>query len=139
MGRYISQSDLVAQFGTDAIAQWSNRSNADGSIDTAVVATAIAHAEDVIDDRFRGRQYTLPLTASSGSLPRAVVKWCCVMAAQFMYEQRGRRDGGGDEAVNRLDALVNEANGEIDSVLSGQRKLALQTIAKPYTAPKVVT
>lgn len=137
MGRYIVQSDLEAAFGADAIAQWSNTENSAAGADTARIASAIAYGEDVVDARFRGSRYLVPFAATSAAMPRQIVEWCCVAAARWLYEHRGRRDGDGDAAVSRLDALEKKAMGEIDSALAGVTRLPLTTVSRFGTAPRV--
>jgi len=57
---YATQADLIARFGTEELVQLTDRSNA-GAIDAAVVATALADADGIINPYLAGR-YAVPVS-----------------------------------------------------------------------------
>ena len=135
MGRYISQSDIEAVFGADNVAGWSNLDNAQAAADEARVAAAIAHAEAVVDDRFRGGPYAVPLRGAGGT-PRAVIDWAARLAGIRLWEARGLAAAG--EAGDPMAAMRQGVHAEIDQYLSGRRRLDALPAGEAPTGPVVV-
>lgn len=79
---YATQADLVTRFGSDELAQLTDRIN--GSvIDASVVARAIADAEAEIDGYLAAR-YQMPLA----SVPAVLGRLACDMARYYLYDDR---------------------------------------------------
>ena len=79
---YATQADLETRFGSDELAQITDRIN--GSvIDASVVARAIADAEAEIDGYLAAR-YQLPLA----SVPAVLGRLTCDMARYYLYADR---------------------------------------------------
>ncbi len=79
---YATQANLETRFGTEELAQLTDRVNGT-TIDAAVVARAIADAEAEIDASL-GTRYQLPLT----SVPPRLERLTCDMARYFLYDDR---------------------------------------------------
>lgn len=77
---YASQQDLVDRFGSDEILQLTDRSNL-GSIDTTVVARALADADAQINGYLAAR-YTLPLAET----PPMLTRLACDIARYQLYD-----------------------------------------------------
>jgi len=119
MGRYAAQSDVEAVFGTANVAVWSNLDSDSTTANTSRIASAIAVAEQSIDDRLRGGPYSLPLTAvGSGGLV-TVTDWAARLAGVWLYESRGVED----ETANQIAAHKKMVHGEIDAYMAGTRRL----------------
>ena len=78
---YATQADLETRFGTDELAQLTDRVNG-AVIDAAVVARAIADAEAEIDSYLAGR-YSLPLA----SVPSVLQRLCCDIARYYLHDE----------------------------------------------------
>ncbi len=120
MGTYITKSDIEAVFGVDNMATWSDLENTQGSTNEDRVDTAIAHAESLVDDRFRHSRYAVPLQGIDGSVPAVVVDWAAKLAGIWLYESRGLRDGDQD---NQLAGIKSAVETGMDAYLSGKRRL----------------
>jgi phage gp36-like protein len=76
---YCTAQDLVARFTERELIQCSDRANS-GTLDMAVINTAIADACDEIDSYLRGR-YAVPLP----SVPPAVQRVACDIARYYLF------------------------------------------------------
>src|SRR3972149_1682098 len=119
MGTYIVQSDIENVYGTTNVAMWSQLDSALTTADTTRIAGAIRYAEAIVDDRFRGSRYTVPLTGSTAHLA-PVVDWCSKLAGIWLYESRGLQDGFLAEDANRVTYQKVNIHREIDAYLSGR-------------------
>lgn len=138
MGRYASQSDLEAQFGTANIAAWSqlDTSIAPPTTDTARVTAAIAYAEDSINDRFRTGRYVIPLVPMSNT-PKVLIRWVTILAGLWLYQSRAW-DRNADNA-SRMRDLESQVNDEIQAYASGARGLDCERVrGDAPTAPVVI-
>lgn len=138
MGTYISQSDVTDIFGTVNVTKWSDLENA-GEISTATVTAAIAWAEAHVESFFRDGRYAVPLTGTSGTLPKTVVNWCATLAGWKLYVARGLRDAAenGDDG-NRMGALRKFVEDEIRHALMGRRLAMTANETAGPTAPFIV-
>lgn len=79
---YASQADLVSRFGADELIQVTDRANA-GTLDSSVVATALADADAVINGYLAGR-YAVPVTPTQPLLLRL----CADIARALLWKDR---------------------------------------------------
>jgi len=138
MGQYASQSDVETQFGTANVAMWSqlDPTAAPTTTDTARVAAAIAYAEDLVNDRFRGSKYTVPLVPN-GSTPKMLIRWVSVLAGLWLFQSRAW-DRQADAAARMAD-LRMEVDEEIRAYVAGAWTLDCQRVRGDVpTAPAVI-
>lgn len=138
MGRYIDKSDVEDRYGQDNVRRWSNLDNDSTLANTSRITSAISYAEDYIDDRLRHYSYTLPLSASEGTL-RTIKEVASLLAGVWLYESRGADDT--DEfgrPQNKLSAMRNRAERLLNQVVRGEITLGLGRISNDPTAPRVV-
>jgi hypothetical protein len=135
MGRYIQQSDIESVFGTDNVSTWSNLQNTGAAADTARVAAAIDYAEASVEDRFRSSSYAVPFVGIGVAVPVVLKDWMTKLAGIWLYESRGWR--GKDEDALRFGGLASQVELQMDSYLSGQRRLQAQRNTERPTAPAV--
>lgn len=76
---YCTQADLIERFGEAEITQLSDRAG-EGTLDSAVVASAIDDADAEIDGYLSGR-YALPLA----SVPAVMVRLACDIARYYLF------------------------------------------------------
>lgn len=142
MGTYIVQSDIENVFGTANVARWSQLAPTSETADTARITSAIAYAEGVVEARFYGGRYLVPLSGSTGSMTM-VKDWCAKIAGAWLYESRGINDTttnaeGESVPSNRISPVRDAAMRQIDSVVGGVMKLGLTRSGTGPTAPVVV-
>ena len=107
---YATQADIEAAFGFDNVRTWSNLDGDTNATDTARVASAIAYADDVINSRFRGGKYSIPLTATE-----IVKNWSARLAGMWLFESRPANI----EPDNNFEDVRGAVNGEINACLAG--------------------
>ena len=137
MGTYISQSNVEDVFGTTNVALWSQLSPSSSTADTARIASAIAYAEEYVENRFRGSRYAVPFSGSSTQL----IDWMAKLAGVWLYESRGLRDtaAAGTDDANRVRIHKRLVDNEIKGVLMGSARLNLgSATGRQPTAPVVV-
>lgn len=136
MGNYISQSDIEDRYGVDNVAAWSNLDQDDSQTNAARVTSAIAYAEQYIDDRLRGSRYSLPLTGNSANALNTIKTIAATVAGQWLYESRGMTK----DAVIAEKMLINEDRIEkqLNGYLSGAMKLDAALAGSGPSAPVVV-
>ncbi len=134
---YIDQGDIEDVFGVDNVAVWSNLQNDSTSADTSRITTAIAYAEQEVNDRFRMSMYQVPFTESESGGLYPVKNWCAVLAGAWLFRSRLLRGQGGDGAaliVGQRSAALNE----MDEYLSGARQLGCAFKSDQSEAPMIV-
>lgn len=135
MANYIAQADIETVFGTGNVAIWSNLSGG-RTADTTRIAEAIAYAEQIIDDRFRGSRYAVPLTTADGNTLNQVKAWAARLAGIWLYRARGMND---EEGTNKLEGIEERVLAEMSDYLAGARRMAATTSESDQpTAPIVV-
>jgi phage gp36-like protein len=107
---YAAQADIEAAFGVDNVRMWSNLDGDTNATDTARVASAIAYADDVINSRFRGGKYSIPLTATE-----MVKNWCARLAGMWLFESRP----ASVEPDKNFEDVRGAVNGEMSACLAG--------------------
>lgn len=132
---YCTQTDLETNFGTSNIRIWSNKENDTTQADVGAITEAIEWAAEVIDDRLRDGPYTLPLAFTSGT-SRVVKRWNAVLAAEYLYSNRGIDDD--DDTGGRLAHLAERVQQEISEYMAGQRTLPAQRAADGGKGPVAV-
>jgi len=133
MGRYADKSDIEDVFGVDNVATWSNLDNDQAEENEDRIEAAIARAEAVIDDRFRGGRYAVPLQGSSG-VPSVVRGWTARLAGIALCESRGLAGAMGESLVQ----MRREIEREIQEYLSGRRRLDAFLAADSPDGPVVI-
>lgn len=100
---YITEQDLVSRFGQREIQQLSDRSNM-GTIDSAVVSTAINDASAEIDTYLAGK-YALPLASN----PVVLISVAANIARYHLYDLRATEivQARYDDAIKFLKAISN--------------------------------
>lgn len=135
---YSTQTDLEDVYGTTNIAVWSQLNESASraatgvpAADTARIARAIAYADAVINDRFRGFRYDLPFSP----VPTAVVNWSATIAGVWLYRSRGIAAGSDTAEANRYVGMEANALREMDLYLSGTRTFSLDDNETRPTRP----
>jgi len=114
---YIVKSDIENVFGKDNVARWSNLDGEVGA-DTTRINTAIAVAEEEVENRFRGGRYAIPF-----STPSEVVKsWCARLAGIWLFENRPGFNKA-DTQKEGFQDMKDDLASEIEAYTSGQRQL----------------
>jgi phage gp36-like protein len=102
---YITQSDIESCYGVSNVRIWSNLENDSAVADTARIATAIAIAEEEVENAFRGgRVYAVPFVGTSAVL----VNWIATIAGYWLYKSRPARGDAGDEYLDRVVSVRQE-------------------------------
>jgi hypothetical protein len=86
----------------------------------ALSNSAIAWAESLIDDRFRGGPYAVPLSGPAG-VPATVVDWAARLAGSRLAASR---EGG---SLDSAAEIRRQVQAEIDEYLSLSRRLPAET------------
>ena len=129
---YIARADIDNIFGTANVTAWSQLdATIQDTADSARIATAIAWAEEDVENRLRDGRYAIPLAGTSGTLPKCVVEWCAVKAGVWLYRSRGMTTTANDGDADRYAGMEKYANEQIDLVIAGKVKPALQRQSSP--------
>lgn len=116
---YATQPDLVTRFGTAELAQLTDHV-AGATIDTAVIARALADADAQIDLALRKR-YTLPLA----SVPEVLVRLACDIARYLLWDVR---------ANEQVRTRYKDAVALLDRIAAGDVLLGDALVLPPATA-----
>lgn len=136
---YIDQGDIEDVFGVSNVAAWSQLdATQQDTADTDRIASAIAFAEEDVENRLRESRFAVPLSGTSGTIPRCVVEWCAIKAGVWLYRSRGMTTTQDDADKDRYAGMEEYANQQIDLVLSGKLKPALTRAVTGPTAPVVL-
>lgn len=117
---YITQTDIENVFGATNVRAWSNLDSNASTTNTTRIASAIAYAEQIINDRFRDSRYALPL---SGAGVVIVTDWAAKLAGVWLYSSRGFRQNDDGTEGNRILFHRREVEEMMDLYLSGSRSL----------------
>lgn len=134
-GSYITTANVQDVFGTQNVISWSNLDRSTTTVDDDRVASAIAWAEAYVESRFRPSEYTVPLSATSGTLS-TVLDWMAKLAGYWLYRDRGQDDT--DELVERMADVKEQVDQEISLTLAGMRRLNASRAHSSPTAPIAV-
>lgn len=132
---YITQTDIENIFGISNVRKWSQLDNDQAASDNPRIARAIVVADSEIDDIFRVTQYTVPLTAVSGTL-ELVKDWAAKLAGVWIYECRGLQDD--DEEGNKLTKIKEAVHSQMNDYVAGKRTLNAVLKNTSPSAPVVV-
>ena len=119
---YATQSDIEDIFGPDNVAAWSQFQNVqplDGA-DTTRIATALGVADSMINGRFAGGPYVLPLACATQQ--PTIVRWAATLAGIWLYGSR-MTTSYIDYVGNRYLALEAAINQEMDLYRAGVLRL----------------
>ena len=114
---YAAKTDIESVFGKDNVARWSNLDGETGA-DATRITTAIAVADEDIENRFRGGRYAIPFIVAS----ETVKSWCARLAGIWLFENRPSYN----KAETQKEGFQNMKDGidsEIEMYTSGQRLL----------------
>lgn len=138
MGRYISQSDVENVFGTYNIARYSQLDNESEAADVSRITTAIAYAEEEVENCFRGGEYIIPF---SGTVPKVVVNWCARLAGIWLFDNRGvGKVKDGDDEGHKFSRMKRQVFKDITKYTSGQRRMSVgSNVGSQPSGPMVVT
>lgn len=134
---YIQKSDIEDIFGADNVAIWSNLQNDSTDADEVRIASAIAAAEQEVNDRFRQSQYVIPFTQNGSGGLRPVIEWCSALAGAWLFRPRLMRGQGGD-AAQLIVGQRKAALEAMDEYLAGTRLLDCAIKADQTDAPQIV-
>ena len=129
---YSVQADIENVFGKDNVARWSNLDGEAGA-DTARIATAIAVADEDIDNRFRGGRYALPLNPAS----ETVKNWSARLAGIWLFENRPSYNKAENQNEG-FQEMGDKVDSQIEMYTSGQRQLLCTFAADVEDAGPVV-
>lgn len=88
---YATKSDLEQRLGIKNVAQWADLDNdGDTAKINARITKALSYASDLIDDRFSGTQYLVPLeeAVQGEGVGSRVIDWTCRLAGSWLYNLR---------------------------------------------------
>lgn len=132
---YSTKTDIESVYGVTNVAVWSQLNESASraatgipAADSARINAAIAYADAVIDDRFRGGRYAVPLSPVSP----IVTNWSAVLAGIWLYRSRGVASGADTADANRYVGMEQNVYREMDLYLGGARTL---TAAQADTFP----
>lgn len=134
-GIYIGSADVEAVWGVDNVARWSNLDNDDAAANERRIQAAIDTAERIINDRFTGSRYAVPLSATTDRLFQ-VIDWAAKLAGVWLYQNRGIRDED-DQTSGKMSATKIEVQADIDLYFAGTRILNAAIIEDGPTAPVI--
>jgi phage gp36-like protein len=124
---YAAESDLVAKYGEQEIADISDKSGA-GSLDSVVVAAALTDADHEINGYLASR-YTVPLLV----VPTLIKRIACDITRYRLYDNRPQ-----DEVRQRFDDAIRwlrrVADGEVILLADDGTSLEPKTASIPNTA-----
>lgn len=131
---YSTQANIESVFGTANVVRWSQLDPATKTADTARIALAIAYADSLIDDRFRGGAYTVPFTAANAM----ITDWSARIAGVWLYRSRPQATSS-----KEFDAIVGQEGAALeimDHYLSGKRRFpdSVARQSRSGTTPFVV-
>ncbi|MEW9901020.1 phage protein Gp36 family protein [Chitinivorax sp. PXF-14] len=109
---YANQADMLAAFGVRELTMLTDRALS-GSLDTAVLATALDEANAEVDAFLQGR-YALPLA----SVPRLLTRICCDIA-------RYRLCGGDAQETEPVRNRYRDAHRILEKIKDGELTLGL--------------
>ncbi len=90
---YIARTDLEDKFGKKNVEVWADLDSAGVVADIAArIVTAIAFADETVDNALRHGRYTLPVTNTAGNTPLAIIDIAASIAGVWLYENRGVQD-----------------------------------------------
>ena len=130
---YATQQDLEDRFGSDELKRVADR-NADGVIDAAVVAKAIADADALIDSYLR-EVYALPLA----SVPGRLVRLATDLALFFCYpsnppeDVQRRRDDAEAYLLKIAKGLVSLDIAGVEPAPAGGGQVAVQAPERVFS------
>ena len=131
MGNYIDKSDIEDVFGVENVILWSQLDNEVAEADEDRIDAAIAYAEQIIEDRFRGSRYQVPFAGTAGTLYQ-VTYWCAVVAGQWLYRTRGLSDR---DSEDKIELLAETIEVDMRQYVAGQREMAAACAETEPTAP----
>ena len=120
---YATQQDLVDRFGTEQLAQLSDRT-AGAVIDTVVVGRALSDADAEIDS-YLAAVYTLPL----GAVPSVLVRVACDIARYRLF---------GDRVTEQVRQLYTDAVRDLKAIVAGTIKIDGAVTLTPSVASETV-
>ena len=126
VGRYASRYGMNERFGKDNVDKWASVSSDQIGSQIDAITSAIAMADDFIDDALRGGLVkTIPFETP---VPTTIINIANNLAAAYLYEAKGVKDY--DEAGNvqhRLSYQKRWAMEQLDRVRRGVISLGLRT------------
>ena len=120
---YATQQDLVDRFGTEQLAQLSDRTSGT-VIDTVVVGRALSDADAEIDS-YLAAVYTLPL----GAVPAVLVRVACDIARYRLF---------GDRVTDQVRQLYTDAVRDLKSIVAGTIKIDGAVTLTPSVSSETV-
>jgi len=119
---YITRADIENEVGIDNVFVWADLDNTQDAVKIAArIQRAIDVASDYVDDRLRTSVYAVPLTSVGGTL-YSFNSIVARFAASWLYGSRGLRDG--DKTADRVKAFREDAQTELEELLSGKIHIA---------------
>lgn len=117
---YAAQVDLETRYGTEELAQLTDRT-AGVTINAAVVTRAIADAQAEIDS-YVGARYLVPLAP----VPDVINRVCCDIARYYLHEDRVT-----EQVRRRYEDCVEL----LKAIATGKAELSLAADGSPAPAP----
>lgn len=113
---YATQQDLITRVGEQELIQLTDRADPPaGSVDAAVVAAALGHADALIDSLV-GARYPVPLAV----VPSIVIDYACDIARYRLY---------GDAPTETVQRRYDQAVRYLHDIQAGRADLAGPAIA----------
>ena len=119
---------LLNKYGTNNIANWSNKGNNNTSIDLPSVQNAIAAMEDAFNNFWSNGPYVVPLTNPTPQ----VVDWVVTMCAWWLYLNRGFSEQ--DSTGMKLDKEYNAAMSQM-GMYKGVTSMFVLPCARRWPSP----
>lgn len=86
---YASQQDLIDRFGTDKLAQLTDKVNRPATVIDAVTTGKALEDASALIDSYVGKRFDLPLSA----VPDILVRFCADIALYYLYGSKAEDDG----------------------------------------------
>lgn len=132
---YITRTDIEDKFGKKNVEIWADLDNNQVQADiTARITTAIAFADEMVDNALRRGRYALPIVDLLSAVPKVIVDVVASIAGVWLYENRGVQDFDPDtgKAQHRLHWQKVDAQRVLSWLRMGQIELnAVSTVSTP--------
>ncbi len=132
---YIARTNIEDKFGKKNVEIWADLDNNQVQADiTARITTAIAFADETVDNALRRGRYALPITDALSAVPKVIVDVTASIAGVWLYENRGVQDFDPDtgKAQHRLHWQKVDARRVLSWLRMGQIELnAVSTVSTP--------
>lgn len=134
MGAYIDDDDLYGRWGKDNVDEWASLDNQATPTAATRRTTAIAWAEQYVEDRFRNSRYEVPFSFNTTAAGYPVHEWMKTLAGVWLFQTHGWAHGQ-NEKLDMMATARSDAEREMDTYLAGMMDLDAAHSFDGPTAP----